>query len=346
MKPLRVYILLLSLAISFHGFAQTPDFNSLVPGYTEPEDFVSWWKSEIEAMRACPATPSIARAESKDPSVEVFSIEIPMHEGLPVRGYIGIPKNAQPGTLPIYFFAHGAGSVKSDWTKASPDREVLTYARKGAISIDINAHGMLNDAPEEYYAKLDTTDLLMYQERPVRDRETYYFRLMFLRMVRALDYVCTREEWDGKRVLVHGESQGGAQAFALAGLDNRVGAVVAIVPAMTDIGAALQDRKCAWPFQNRPMIPISPRGRAVLPYFDGAIFLKHYHGKLYVEAGLIDKVCDAAGIAAGYNTCPSKEKQISFYPERGHTFITEGYQKDWEDRILSARTRFIDDYLK
>lgn len=326
------------------GFIVAPE--GITPGFTEPEDFRSWWDSQIAAMRALPLDAVVRPVPSKDPSIEVFSLEIPMHEGNPVRGYIGIPKNAAPGSLPIYFFAHAAGDVKKEWTHASPEREVLSFARRGAISIDINAHGMLNDAPDEYYARLDTTEVLMYQERPARDRESYYFRLMFLRMVRALDYMCTRPEWDGKRVLLQGESQGGAQSLVLAGLDSRVGAVVAVVPAMTDLGGSIQGRQSAWPFQLRPMIPLSPRGQSVLPYFDAALHLKYFKGKLYVEAGLVDKTCPAAGIAAGVGNSSASEKEIHFYPYRGHTYWTCGMKEDWEKTILPLRDRFIENYLK
>lgn len=318
----------------------------LTPGYDEPQDYTAWWDAQKAAMRAVPLEARVEQVPSKDPAVNVYSLEIPMHEGNPVRGYIGIPVDARPGSLPIYFYAHAAGNVTKGWTHASPDRQVLEFARKGAISIDINAHGMLNDAPEEYYAKLDTTDLLLYQDRPVRDRESYYFRLMFLRMVRALDYMCTRPEWDGKRVLVQGESQGGAQTIALAGLDPRVGAIVCIVPAMVDLGAPLQGRTAGWPYQNRPMVPLSPRGRAVLPYFDGALFLQHYKGKLYVESGGHDKVCNYQGIEAAFNTVGSEEKELHFYENRAHSSIDQGYQEDWEKTILPLREQFIEEYLK
>ena len=326
------------------GFIVAPE--AFTPGFTEPDDFRSWWDGQIAAMRALPMEAKVAQVPSKDPSINVYSLEIPMHEGNPVRGYFGIPKDAAPGSLPIYFYAHAAGNVRKEGTHASPDREVISFARKGAISIDINAHGMLNDAAPEYYAKLDTTEVLMYQDRPVRDRESYYFRLMFLRMVRALDYMCTRPEWDGKRVMVQGESQGGAQSFALAGLDPRVGAVVAIVPAMTDLGGSLQDRASAWPYNLRPMVPLSSHGRSVLPYFDGALFLKYFTGKLYVEAGLVDKVCPPAGVVAGFNNSGATQKEIHFYPWRGHSNWTCDQKEDWEKTILPYRERFIEEYLK
>ena len=170
---------------------------------------------------------------------------------------------------------------------------------------------------------------------------------MYLRLVRALDYLCTLKEWDGKRVLVMGESQGGGQALALAGLDSRVDAVVAIVPALTDLGGAIDGlRRCGWPYNKRPMVPISPRAAEILPYFDAALHMKYFTGRLYVEAGLVDMTCNPACITAGYNNCQTSSRTIDYFPYRPHNGIAECYKKEWETQVLANRVKFIKDYLK
>ena len=315
------------------------------PGYAEPSDFRSYWDTQISKMREFPAEPVVTPVTS-DGDVRCFSIEIPMHEGFPVRGYVALPADAAPSSLPIYLKAHAAGTLLSAHTRSSV-KEVTSMARNGAIAIDINAHGMLNDAPKEYYQELESREILMYQDRPVSDKESYYFRLMYLRLVRALDYVCSMPEWDGKRVLLTGESQGGGQALVLAGLDSRVDAVVAIVPALTDLGGAVDGlRMSGWPYNRRPMVSLSSRGREVLPYFDAALHLKYYKGSLYVEAGLIDVTCNPACISAGYNNCSSSDKEILYYPYRPHNSMSEVYKKEWTEMVLSRRIEFINEYLK
>lgn len=316
------------------------------PGYEEPEDFRSYWETQINAMRAFAAEAVITAVESGDASVRCWALEIPMHEGLPVRGYVAMPAEAEEGSLPIYIKPHAAGTVLSLHTRARVD-EAVKMARRGAIALDINAHGMLNDAPKDYYERLDARDVLMYQDRPVRDKETYYFRLMYLRLVKALDYLCTLKEWDGKRVLVMGESQGGGQALALAGLDSRVDAVVAIVPALTDLGGVKDGlRRSGWPYNKRPMVPYSSRASGVLPYFDAALHMKYFTGKLYVEAGLVDMVCNPACISAGYNNSQASSKKIDYFPYRPHNGMSECYKEDWEAKVLANRERFIKDYLE
>ena len=57
-----------------------------------------------------------------------------------------------------------------------------------------------------------------YQAVGNTDRETSYFLNMYLRDSRALDYLLTRPDWDGKTIVLTGGSMGGQQSLALAGL--------------------------------------------------------------------------------------------------------------------------------
>ena len=116
----------------------------------------------------------------------------------------------------------------------------MNYAKKGkgALCFDLNAHGMLNGQPDEYYNNLDAGELKNYYVSGLESREDFYFRGMYLRLIRTIEFLTRQPEWDGKRILVIGESQGGGQALAAAGLDSRVSAVVATVPAMCDWGCA------------------------------------------------------------------------------------------------------------
>src|SRR5205823_6155453 len=80
------------------------------------------------------------------------------------------------------------------------------------------------------------------------DREKSYFLNMYLRDSRALDYLSTRPDWDGKTVVVMGGSMGGQQSLVLAGLrPDKVTAVLACVPAGADANGDLHGRKAGYP---------------------------------------------------------------------------------------------------
>jgi len=104
--------------------------------------------------------------------------------------------------------------------------------------MDINAHGIPNGKPAEYYQQLAQGRLKNYPLAGRESRDTSYFRGMFLRLVRAIDYLTSRPEWDGQTVMVIGHSQGGGQALVAGGLDQRVTFIAAGVPALCDHSVA------------------------------------------------------------------------------------------------------------
>lgn len=223
----------------------------------------------------------------------------------------------------------------------------MAYAKmmgQGALSFDLNAHGMLNGQPIQYYKDLEAGELKDYSHSGVESRNDFYFRGMYLRLIRTLDFLTSQPEWDGKRILVIGESQGGGQALAAAGLDNRVTAVVATVPAMCDWGGNLSGRKGGWP-QPFSSGADKKRMQEALPYFDVAHLLKNSTATLVTEIGFIDMVCSSTSIYAAINQAKG-EKIIFGVPYRGHHLNQRHYQKIWEDTVYKPKMDFISGFLK
>ena len=291
------------------------------PGFEEPKDFRKFWKKQLRKMRRekmdVKLTPVSVPGEDGEKYV-CYDLEINCLSFRPVRGYLALPRDAEAHSLPIAIFAHSAGVLTASWTKASVQKAVsLAKTGKGAIALDINAHGILNGQDDAYYEALQA-ELHDYSSRTVTDHESFYFRGMFLRLVRALDYLCSRQEWDGKRVLVTGGSQGGAQSAALAGLDTRVSMVVVDVPAMWDMGGILKGRSSAW---TKPLERdgIDSPAAKIMPYYDAANFMRHYKGELVVNVGLIDTTCPPAGVWSVYNVCPASAKTMHPCAWKGHS---------------------------
>ena len=291
------------------------------PGFDEPKDWRKFWRKQVKQVRRqkmeVKLTPvAIPGKDSLD--YVCYDLEVNCITARPVRGYLALPRNAAPHSLPIAIKAHSAGRMTDRWTKATvKDAVKLAKSGSGAIALDINAHGILNGQDDAYYEALGK-ELNGYSGWPVKDRESFYFNGMFLRLVRALDYLCSRKEWDRKRVLITGGSQGGAQSAALAGLDSRVSMVVVDVPAMWDVGGMLVGRLSAW---NKPLEREgvdSPAAR-VAPYYDAANFMRHYKGELVVNVGLIDMTCPPADVWAVYNICPASSKVMHPCAWKGHS---------------------------
>lgn len=214
------------------GFVVSPEeFKS---GYREPSDLMQYWENQKVILKALPMQVQLNALDVPEwaqGKYDCKDLEINCLGPAPVRGYVAKPIGAQPKSLPIIINCRAAG-VKGSWCRCNIDECVRNAGLgNGALSLDINAHGYLNGQSEEYYQMLEDGMLKDYYEHNAYDRETYYFKGMYLRLLRAIEYMTQQPEWDGKRIIVIGESQGGGQAVAAAGLDNRVTAVMLNVPA-------------------------------------------------------------------------------------------------------------------
>ena len=314
------------------------------PGTSRPKDVDRFWKEEKKVLQALPIEVKNIPVKEIELGYSCSDIEINCTGSKPARGYFAKPEKALPKSLPIVLFVRAAG-VKGDWCQSKP-QEALNYAKmgNGILAFDLNAHGILNSQPQQYYNELEKGELRNYWEIGIESRNEYYFRGMYLRLIRTLDFLTSQPEWDGKRILVIGESQGGGQALAAAGLDERVSAVVATVPAMCDFGGELIGRTGCWP-QPFKINGDKEKMLKTIPYFDVAHLLKNSKATIVTEIGFIDTTCPSVSIYAAINQ--SKGEKITFgVPYRGHHLDQKEYQKIWEEMVYKPKMKFIEEFLK
>jgi len=320
------------------------DPQKLKPGARRPKDFESYWSGLKKSLSAMPQEIKrlVVMGTESDKGYSCEDIEINCPGPKPVRGYFAKPEKAAANSLPVVLLVHAAG-VKGSWCRSEP-RNALQYAKMGALCFDLNAHGMLNDQPESYYSDLENGELKNYWLQGLTNRDEVYFRGMYLRLLRTIDFLTRQPEWDGRRILVIGESQGGGQALAAAGLDNRVSAVVAIVPAMCDWFGSMAGRMGGWP---QPFESNSAKKEMLkaLPYFDAANILKDSKAIIYTEIGLIDMTCPSTSVYAAVNQAPG-QKIISTVPYRPHHQPEGLLAKKWQEDFFKPRDLFIRNYLK
>lgn len=324
------------------GFIVAPE--EFKPGTSRPKDFDKFWKGEKVALRALPMGMKIIPVKNVASGYQCSDVEINCLGPKPVRGYFAKPVSAKPKSLPIVINFHAAG-VSGDWCRSEPDN-AMRYAKmgKGALCFDLNAHGMLNGQPDAYYTDLENGELKNYAQQGLESRQDIYFRGMYLRLIRTLDFLTSQPEWDGKRILVIGESQGGGQSLAAAGLDQRVSAVIATVPAMCDWGGSLVGRKGGWP---SPFETANDKEKMLssLPYYDVAHLLKGSRATIVVEIGLIDMTCPSSAVYAAINQAKGK-KIIFTVPYRAHHVEQSAYKEIWENSVNKPKDAFLQDYLK
>ena len=121
--------------------------------------------------------------------------------------------------------------------------------------------------------------------------ETAYFNGMMLRVMRSLEFVKSRPEWDGKTLAVSGGSQGGLQCLSAAGLDSDVTECTAHKPWCCDLGGIRLNRLRGW----------RPDFTDALGYYDPVNMAKRIHCKTSITSGLGDYVCPPSGESVLYN---------------------------------------------
>ncbi|WP_417397043.1 acetylxylan esterase [Gimesia chilikensis] len=278
-----------------------------------PEDFDQFWTNQIAKLEEVPMDPKLTPVKQKDAKVEAFDVQVNCLGGAPVSGYFGKPKDAKAKSLPAILWVHGAGVRSSSLTNA------IKGANNGMLSMDINAHGLPNGKPAQYYKDLAAGKLKDYRQAGRESRETVYFRGMFLRLVRAIDFLTAQPEWDGKTVIVIGHSQGGGQALAAGGLDDRVTFIATGVPAICDHSGRAAGRINGWPklvetgADGKP----NPTQLKAASYVDAVNFATRAKADAIMSVGFIDPTCPPSSCYAAYNQLSGK-KQIINKPLMGH----------------------------
>lgn len=287
------------------------------PSMDAPADFDEFWEAQKAALAKIPM--DVTRVKQKmtgpddDKGLEVYDVKVQCEkDGPPVSGYFAKPEKAAPKSLPAVLFVHGAGVRSSSLGNA------LTGARHGFLSMDINAHGSENGKPTEFYEELKTGALKNYTHRGRESRDEIYFRGMFIRMIRAIDFLTSQPEWDGQVMAVVGHSQGGLQALVAGGLDERVTFIASGVPAGCDHTGMKANRISGWP----KIVPIvdgkpDPKVLEASRYIDAVNFARRCEADAILSVGFIDRTCPPTSVYAAYNVLKGKKEMLN-EPKMGH----------------------------
>ncbi|MBN2295138.1 MAG: acetylxylan esterase [Pirellulales bacterium] len=298
-------------ATAIAGAAISPE--KIEPSMPVPDDFDEFWAARKKEVADMPMEPKLTPVDSGSPKMECFDVQINCPGGAPVSGYFGRPKDAKPKSLPAILWVHGAGVCSSRLGNAQK------AMRLGMLSMDINAHGIPNGKPASYYTNLSNTDLQNYRHRGREDRNKVYFVGMFMRLIRAIDFLTAQPQWDGKTMIVVGHSQGGGQALAAGGLDDRVTFIASGVPAICDHSGGAIGRIAGWPkiVPNGPDGKPEPKALQACRYIDCVNLASRAKADAIMSVGFIDATCPATTCYAAYNQLQGK-KQVINEPKMGH----------------------------
>src|ERR1700743_1577283 len=140
---------------------------------------------------------------------------------------------------------------------------------------------------------------------------------MYLRDSRALDYLMTRPDWDGKTIVLMGTSMGGQQSLVLAGLrPEKITAVLVNVPAGADTNGDLHGRKAGYP--NWPST--DPKVMNTALYFDPVNFASQIKAPVLAAMGFIAHTSPPAGIWTALNQIPVTKEPLPMIESEHNNF--------------------------
>ena len=285
-----------------------------------PGDFDSFWDGKLAAQAKIPIHDALTPIETDMPGVEI-SMFVLDALGSKAHGYVAKP--AKEGKFPAIIQLQYAGVY------ALNARAIAQRAAEGWLVINVDSHDKLPFDPSGNIPR-------DYQTIGNTDREKSYFLNMYLRDSRALDYLLTRPDWDGKTVVLIGGSMGGQQSFALAGLrPEAITAVLVCVPAGADANGDLRGRKTGYPYWPQDNADAMKTAR----YFDPVNFASRIKAPVLAGMGFIDTIAPPVGIWTVLNQIPVPNEPLPMI-ESEHDNLTPD-----KGRACPARTKEVLDLL-
>ena len=273
-------------------------------GVPEPADFDAFWKGQKEKLAAVPFKDSTELTEvRRTKDVTVYRVKIPCAGPRPVTGHITVPlASAEGRKFPAHLTVDGYNGDIKRWEQAP------SGGPADEIRLHINAHGYELGRDAAFYAEFAKSIRAgekSYALSAVEHQKPTgcYFEGMVFRVLRALEYLKSRPDWNGKDLIVSGGSQGGLQSAWAAGLDRDVTVAKPSIPWCCDMGGAtkLGRNNRQWGVEYTP----------AMDYYDPVNMAKRVPATCFVEvprAGLGDYTCPPSGVAVYYNNlkCPKK----------------------------------------
>ncbi len=291
----------------------------LQPAAPRPADFDAFWDAKLKALAEIPIHPVLTPVETSQPGVELYTVKLDS-AGSRVQGYLAKPVGA--GKSPALMIFQYAGVY------ALRPQTVTDRAAEGWLAFDVDSHDMDPDQATGVSPR--------YQAVGNTDRETSYFLNMYLRDARAVDYMASRPDWNGKTMVAMGTSMGGQQSLVAAALRPNITAVLVNEPSGADSNGDLHGRKSGYP--NWPAD--DPNVMETALYFDTVNFAPRIKAPVLAAIGFIDTTSPPAGLWTAVNQIAGPKEVISMV-ESDHNNRTPEKQGAWNTRSKEVLTTIL-----
>lgn len=289
------------------------------PESGEPDDFDAFWRRTLEEASAHPLDAEFTVHDAALSNVVAHDVSFAGWGGHRIRAWLNVPAGAE-GPLPtvVHYLGYGGG-------RGLPHDHLMWPAAGWAtLLVDTRGQGAVNNnspgsTPDPHGGGNPQSPGFM--TRGILDPDAYYYRRVFTDAVRAVEVARTHPAVDPDRIVVHGGSQGGGIAQAVAALSPHVRAALIDVPFLTHFRRAVEitDRD---PYQEIVRFLSAQNGVCeqvfrTLSYFDGISFALRATVPALYSVALMDTVCPPSTVFAAYNHWAGP-KEIEVYPWNNH----------------------------
>ena len=313
------------------GFA--PD--QIKPAVQQPAGFDAFWQEGKDALaKIAIGAQRTPYPEKSTATLDAYQVSFQNVAGPSNRGasriYGILTEPKAPGKYPALLRVPGAGVYGVGGIVKDP--------LENTIVLSIGIHGIPLTLDASVYNSISRGAIDTYYIFNIDSRDKYYYRRVYLGCVRAVDYLASLPNWDGKTIAVIGSSQGGALAIITAALDSRVSALASIHPALSDVGGFTQDgRAGGWP----PELFQDPANRTMekldnFAFYDVVNFARRVKVPGIYSWGYNDETCPPVSTYSAYNVITAP-KVLTLQVETGHWIAP-----DQNARIM----RWLGEYLK
>ncbi len=314
---LRCRVIALYQGKRYEGMASAAfDPQSIQPTIQYPSDFNQFWDKAKQELAAVPMDVKLTLLPDKcTENTNVYEANIQNYNKSRVFGILCVPK--KQGKYPALLEVPGAG-VRGYFGDISTSEE-------GIITFQIGIHGISVTMDPSVYAELGRSALNGYPFYNLDNRDSYYYKRVYLGCVRAIDFIFSLPEFDGSNLAVTGGSQGGALSIVSAGLDHRVKYISAFHPALCDLTGYLSDRAGGWPHMFRNKAEASSERMKTAQYYDVVNFARNVKIPGLYSWGYNDVTCPPTSTYSAYNMIPGP-KELVLFQESGHWTFPEQVQ--------------------
>ena len=283
----------------------------------KPADFDEFWEKTLAELATVPVEPVLTLLpEHSNAQRNVYRVEMRSLGGKLMGGYLAEP--VKPGRYRTFidYMGYGAEPYIYDPSSAPDCIEFL---------VSVRDQGIFKPGNERWI------------DRGLDSKDDFYYRGAYCDVVRAIDFLCERENVDQDHLFARGESQGGAFTWISAALDHRVKAIATSVPFLTDYED--YSKIVWWPmwemFDTADAEGID-RSRMfdMLRYFDVKNFTDRIECPVLMAFGMQDPTCPPHTNFAGYNQVKSPKEYLCV-PTCGHGMWQEKACYEKRDEFFS-----------